>query len=144
MRSVKTYFISPLKKQSMFARRQWTKGGALIFEYCRWVDGMISISVPSTDPTFDPYLIIKNANNDWRKYAYEIIEGFDGSIEWDYGDHFKRDEWLDLATKMESDIREELDKLGWSEGPEELFIEGEIELETDETRKVRNNYNLEW
>ena len=73
-----------------------------------------------------------------------MIEGYDGNVEWDYGKYFEYDEWQILATKMETDIREELQQLGWNEGAQELFIEGEIELNTSKTRGVRNNHNLEW
>ena len=119
-------------------------GNNIIVEHCRWFDGVISISVPPDDLYFDPYLIIENSDNQWKQYNHEMIEGYDGNVEWDYGNHFKPLEWQILATKLETDIREELQKLGWNEGPEELFIEGEIEIDTSETRGVRNNYNLDW
>ena len=124
--------------------RRWTKGHRTIFEYCRWFYGVISILVPTKDLHFDPYVIIKNADNDWKKYTYEMMEGYDGTIDWNYGENFKYDEWQLIATKFETDIREELQKLGWNGGEQELFIEGEIEIDTSETRSVRNNYNLEW
>ena len=141
---MKTYFLSPLNKRSLVSKRLWTNGNDSIFEHCRWFDGVISISVPSGDRDFDPYFIIKNANNEWRKYAHELTEGYDGNIEWDYGICFEPADWRVLATKMETDIREELQQLGWNVGAEKLFIEGEIEIDTSETRSVRNNYNLEW
>ena len=141
---MKTYFISPRNKRSLVTKRQWTKGHNSIFEYCRWVDGVISISVPFNEDNFDTYTIIKNADNDWKKYAHEMIEGYDGDVEWDYTGHFERDDWQILATNMETDVREELQNLGWNKGREDLFIEGEIKIDTSETQSVRNNYNLEW
>ncbi len=119
-------------------------GTNAIFEYCCWMDGVISISVPSGSQDFDPYRVIKNAENEWKHYDYELIEGYDGNIWWEYGGLFKPEEWQKLSTNVGTDIREELVNLGWKKVGTELFIHGEVELETDETRQVRNNHNLEW
>ncbi len=141
---MKIYFISPINKKSLFRRCKWRMGSKAIFEHCRWFDGVISISVPSGSHDFDPYLIIKNAENDWKKYDYELIEGFDGNIWWEYETAFQEEEWRGITTKVGTDVREELMALGWKKVETALFIDGEIELETEETRQVRNNYNLEW
>ena len=141
---MKTYFISPLNKRALVSKRRWTKSSDSIFEYCRWVDGSISISVPSEDRDFDPYIIIMNADNEWKRYAYKLIEGYDGNIEWVYGNHFECTEWQILATQRDTDLREELQKRGWIEGAQELFIDGKIELDASESQGVRNNHNLEW
>ena len=141
---MKTYFVSPINKKSLFRKCKWAMGTNTIFEHCCWVDGVISISVPSESLNFDPYLIIKNAENEWKEYDHDIIEGFDGNIWWEYDEFFEREEWYKLSTKPGTDIREELLNLGWKKTETELFIDGEIEIEPDSLRKIRNNYNLEW
>ncbi|MEE2699457.1 MAG: hypothetical protein VX923_07150 [Pseudomonadota bacterium] len=141
---MKPYFISPVNKQSLVERFLWTKNDCTIYENCRWSDGVISILVPTNDPNFNPHAIVKNISNEWNQYDCEMKEGFDGEVEWDYGNLFKQQEWEQLFTKTGSDIREELQKLGWRQTERHFFIEGEIEIESEETIKIRNNYNLEW
>ena len=60
---MKTYFVTPIKK-SLVRRGKWAMGTNAIFKYCCWVDGVISIKVPSNSDDFDPYIIIKNAKNE--------------------------------------------------------------------------------
>ena len=109
---MKNYRLYPIYKRTLVECRHWSNGSNLILEGIRRRPGSGVLRVDTDDPSSDPENFSKNEiNKEWLQWDDKIENTYDGDLEgWNYEGVFDEDEFEKLC---ETDIRKELEKLGW-------------------------------